>query len=156
MNITIPGRDELIIENILLDYNGTIAVDGKIIKSIEKRIDKLDKMGLNIFVLTADTHGTVRKECGHLPLEVIVFDNNEARISKKEIVEKLGSDRCIAIGNGYNDGLMLLKSKLGIAVMGEEGMSLKAIENADVVCRNIEDALDLIIKEKRLIATLRG
>jgi len=44
---------------------------------------------------------------------------------------------------------------LGIAVLGDEGLSVSAMKNADIVVKNISDALDLFLKPKRLMATLR-
>jgi soluble P-type ATPase len=44
---------------------------------------------------------------------------------------------------------------LGIAVLGDEGISASTMKNADIVVKNISDALDLFLKPKRLIATLR-
>jgi len=44
---------------------------------------------------------------------------------------------------------------LGIAVLGKEGLSLAAMKHADLVVKGISDAIDLLLKPKRLIATLR-
>ncbi|MEG1256524.1 ATPase P [Clostridium sp.] len=156
MEIKIPGREELNIENILLDYNGTIALDGIILSEVKARIIKISNLGFNIYVLTADTHGTVKNQCEGLPLEIKIFDNSSARKNKEAIVEELGGSSCIAIGNGFNDGLMFEKSALGIIVLGNEGCSAKSLMKAEIVCKSIEDALDLILKKDRLVATLRG
>jgi len=81
--------------------------------------------------------------------------NNEDA-NKDAIVEELGGRSCIAIGNGFNDGLMFEKSALGIIVLGNEGCSTKSLMKAEIMCKSIEDALDLILKKDRLVATLRG
>jgi soluble P-type ATPase len=70
-------------------------------------------------------------------------------------MESLDPTRTVAIGNGNNDHLILKEAALGIAVLGDEGLSVSAIKNADIVMKNISDALDLFLKTKRLIATLR-
>ena len=44
---------------------------------------------------------------------------------------------------------------LGIAVVGPEGASVEAVQSANVVCRSILEALDLLLDERALIATLR-
>jgi soluble P-type ATPase len=49
----------------------------------------------------------------------------------------------------------LKEAALGIAVLGDEGLSVSAMQNADLVVKNISDALDLFLKPKRLTATLR-
>jgi soluble P-type ATPase len=61
----------------------------------------------------------------------------------------------VAIGNGNNDDLILKEAGLGIAVLGDEGMSVSAMRNAEILVKNISDALDLFLKPKRLTATLR-
>jgi soluble P-type ATPase len=54
-----------------------------------------------------------------------------------------------------NDSLMMKKAALGIIVIGEEGASVKAINNADIVVKDIHDALDLLLNKIRIKATLR-
>lgn len=156
MIIEIPGREKLEIKNVLLDYNGTIAEDGELKECVKKRVIELHNKGLSVYVLTADTHGTVKAQCKDLPLKIEIFDRSDAARHKRAVVEKLGRDTCISMGNGFNDGEMFEASVISVAVMGDEGCSVKSMLKADVVCRAIEDALDLLIKPKRLIATLRG
>jgi soluble P-type ATPase len=43
-----------------------------------------------------------------------------------------------------------------IVVIGDEGCAVKTLANADVVCANIRDALDLLLVPTRLVATLRS
>ena len=40
MNISIPGYKELDIHNLILDYNGTIAVDGSIPQEVKDALPK--------------------------------------------------------------------------------------------------------------------
>ena len=76
LTIKIPGREELNLSHLILDYNGTIAEDGEIIESIRPRLAELSKV-LTICVITADTHGTAAKKCEGLPLEVLTFPTTE-------------------------------------------------------------------------------
>ncbi len=62
----------------------------------------------------------------------------------------------MAVGNGNNDRSMLKERALGIVVLGEKGLSLAAMKDADLMVKDISDALDLLLKPKRLIAALRG
>jgi len=71
---------------------------------------------------------------------------------KEKYVESLGAESVIAIGNGSNDTLMLSRAALGIMIMGPEGASLQA---ADIIARDTNTALDMLLHPKRLIATLR-
>lgn len=45
----IPGRGNIDIENIIFDYNGTIAVDGKLIGGVKDLINQLSK-SVNIYI----------------------------------------------------------------------------------------------------------
>ena len=155
MTIEIPGYKKLDLDYLILDYNGTIALDGEIRDSVREQLITLSKE-LEIYVLTADTHGTAKKMCEGLPLKIQTFPTDGALDEKLAVVEGLGEDRCIAIGNGRNDKLMCRASALAIAVMEQEGMCGRLLGEADVCTRNIEDALDLLLRPKRLIATLRG
>ena len=57
MIIEIPGYKTLDLDYLVLDYNGTIAVDGLIPPAIKERLLLLGD-SFKIYVLTADTHGT--------------------------------------------------------------------------------------------------
>ena len=57
MRIEIPGYKTMDLKYLILDYNGTIAKDGIIPESVKERLKKLSGI-YEIYVLTADTHGT--------------------------------------------------------------------------------------------------
>ncbi len=156
VEINIPGRGIIEIKNLLLDYNGTIACDGKLISSVQEILEAINKKGITVHVVTADTHGTVTAQCANLPVEIKIFDNSNAAANKRAIVEELGAEQCVCIGNGFNDGQMFETCSIAIIVIGEEGCSAKSFMKADIVCKDIEDAFDLILKPSRMIATLRG
>ena len=153
LNIKIPGRDELTLRHLVLDYNGTIAEDGNIIEGIRPRLDVLSR-DLSIYVITADTHGTAAKKCEGLPLQVLTFPTTEVGRIKAEEAQKL-SGGVITIGNGYNDIQMSDVADLSICVMGKEGCCGALLMHTDVVVTSIEDALDLLLIPGRLRATLR-
>lgn len=155
MTITIPGYKELNLDYLVLDYNGTIAVDGTIPQKVKDAITRLSK-DLAIYVLTADTHGTAKAMCEGLPLTIMTFPGDAAMESKLKIVRSLGAQSCAAVGNGRNDCLMCKESALSVAVMGEEGACSALIASTDICTGSILDALALLEKPKRLIATLRG
>ena len=155
MYIEIPGYKSLDLKYLLLDYNGTIAFDGKLSASVKEMIRSLSEE-LEIFVLTADTHGTAATECAGLPLTLKTFPTDSAMDSKLEILNEVGPDNCCAIGNGRNDILMCKDAALSICIMGDEGCCSKLIEHTHVTVKSIENALELLLRPKRLIATLRG
>jgi soluble P-type ATPase len=154
INISIPGWGNMEIENIVLDLNGTIATDGKIPSGVKEKIDCLSDKA-KIYILTADTQGTANEESSDMGVELVKVSEKDSAEVKLRVLESLDPTRTVAIGNGSNDHLILKEAALGIAVLGDEGMSVSAMKNADIVVKNISDALDLFLKPKRLIATLR-
>jgi len=152
--IQIPGRDELTIEHLVLDFNGTIAFDGQVIEGVKERLETLAKQ-VKIHVITADTNGSVHQECKDLPLDIHVIDKNDQLGEKKRFIEHLQPSGTISIGNGSNDESMFEASDLAIAVLGGEGIAVSSLLKSDIVVQHIHDALDLIMKQHRLVATLR-
>ncbi len=51
---------------------------------------------------------------------------------------------------------MLRAAALGIATVQREGAAVDAMRAADIVVQNVRDALDLLLKPRRLVATLRS
>lgn len=153
LSISIPGREELCLSHLILDYNGTIAQDGELIPGIAPRLEDLSQ-SLSICVITADTHGTAAQKCAGLPLEVLTFPTTEVgQIKAEEARKRTGGVACI--GNGYNDIQMSDVCDLSICVMGKEGCCGALLMHTDVVVASILDALDLLLKPSRLRATLR-
>ncbi|SCY00957.1 HAD family hydrolase [Alkaliphilus peptidifermentans] len=155
LEINVPGRDTYQIANIVFDYNGTLATDGIINDDIREAIIQLKELA-NVYVITADTHGNVKQQCSGLGVNITTFPTGDAATYKKIIVEELGADKTLCIGNGYNDIEMFKSAILAIAIIGREGCSGKLIEVADIVVTSIENAIQIILKPKRAIATLRG
>lgn len=155
IKIEIPGINDLSIENLVLDYNGTIACKGKVIPGVMEKLQQI-KSKVTIYILTADTYGTVKKEFENTGIEVNVLKSHNGTFEKCEFVKNLGSEKTISVGNGNNDAAMLKESVLSIAIMGVEGCSYKALANADIVVTNILDALSLVEDPVKIKATLRS
>ncbi len=156
MELNIPGRERMTISHLLLDYNGTIALNGILLPSIPQKIKAINKIGFTVHLVTADTNGTVRNQCADLPIEIQIFDNSNVAEKKKALAEQLGANNCICIGNGFNDAQMFDVCSISIIIMSSEGCSVKSFLKADIACKDIEDAFDLILNPNRMIATLRG
>lgn len=154
LTIEIPGRDSLLLEHLLLDYNGTIATDGHLLEGVAERLARLAET-VQIHILTADTFGTVTAQCQGLPAVVKTFPAAGAALWKAQIAHNL-SGGIAAVGNGYNDAQMYDAADLAIQVLGEEGCCVQALAYADILVRNVQDALDLLLKPGRLKATLRS
>ena len=154
ISINIPGWGNMEIENMVLDLNGTIATDGKISSEVKEKINHLSEK-VKIYIFTADTQGTASEECSDMGVELLKVSEEDSAEVKLRVLESLDPTRTVVIGNGSNDYLILKEAALGIVVLGDEGMSASAMKRADIVVKNISDALDLFLKPKRLIATLR-
>lgn len=154
IEVTIPGRGKYQIENIVFDYNGTIAMDGNMSIETINNIKELSGL-VKIHILTADTYGTVTAKCSGLPVNLLTFPSDNAAIYKRKIVESLKGDT-ICFGNGFNDMEMFKISTISVCIMGEEGCSGKLIPLSDIVVSSIHDGFELLFKTDRIKATLRG
>lgn len=152
--LDIPGFKTLEIQFLVLDYNGTLGKDGKLISGVKERLISLSK-DFEIHVVTADTFGSAAQELEGVPVSLKILDTENQAVAKQNHIQNLDSKHVIAIGNGRNDRLMLQEAALGIAVLQEEGASTETIRSADLVCKSVTDALDLLRNPKRLVASLR-
>lgn len=155
LTLSIPGWKTLHLTHLVLDYNGTIALDGCLIDGVKPSLTAL-AASLTIHVLTADTFGSVWEALVGLPCQLAVIPTDQQAEAKLAYVAELGPDACVCIGNGRNDRLMLREAALGIALVQAEGAAAEAILAADAVSCNILDALDLLHRPLRLTATLRS
>jgi soluble P-type ATPase len=155
LDVEVPGFRRLKLENLVLDYNGTLAQDGELVPGVAERLEALSGK-LAICVLTADTFGKAREGLEGIPCELIVLPAGDQAARKLRHVEKLGADTTVCVGNGKNDALMLGMAALGIAVVLEEGAARETIESADILCNSVTSALDLLLNPMRLVATLRS
>ena len=155
MKYLIPGYKTLMIENVVMDFNGTISVDGRMRESVKQRIVQLAER-YKVYVLTSDTQGTAARELANLPVSLEIYNNEHAGECKKSFVEGLGGDTCACVGNGNNDLIMFKTAALSIAVLEEEGLFAPLLTASDILMKSSEDALDLLLDEKRIISGLRG
>ncbi|MFZ5826088.1 MAG: HAD family hydrolase [Bacillota bacterium] len=154
LRLSIPGREPLTIEHLVLDYNGTLAIDGRLLPGIMDRLEALAER-LSIHVVTADTFGLAAVETATLPVTLQIIGSGDQARAKEDLVGALGATKVAAIGNGANDRLMLERAALGICIVGTEGAATAALLASDVVVRHPADGLDLLLHPGRLAATLR-
>ena len=131
-----------------------IATDGRIAPEVKQKINSLSELA-KVYILTADTQGTAHEEILRMNVELIKVPEESSKKGKFQFLSTLNLETTVAIGNGSNDQLTLKEAALGIAVLGDEGVSVSAMKSADIVVENIHNALDLLLEPKRLIATLR-
>lgn len=155
LEIDIPGYKHLRLQHLVLDFNGTLGCDGRLLEGVKEALGALSPR-LTIHILTADTFGTVRQEFNDLACMVSVIHAGNEDEAKLRYLERLGSEKSICIGNGCNDKLMLKHAAVGIAVVGREGAAAEALMAADIIVVGILNALGLLLSPRRLLATLRS
>jgi P-type E1-E2 ATPase len=155
LDIAIPGWRTLRLEQLLLDVNGTLTRDGALLPGVAPRVAAL-RSTLAVRLLSADTFGRLEAVAAELGVRGQRLAPGEPEAEQKaRVVRELGAAEVVAIGNGANDAAMLAEAAVGIAVLGPEGLAGGALAAADVLTASIEDALELLLNPKRLIATLR-
>ena len=154
ISIPIPNYSNLTLQHLVLDMNGTLARDGILLPGVKERLDQLKPL-LTIHLITADTHGGGQEAARMLEIVFHKMNPGPGGPQKLALVQNLGPQHVVAIGNGGNDALMLQESALGIAVNGSEGMAVAALLAADVYIPQIDEALELLLHPDRLRATLR-
>lgn len=154
LSMDVPGLGMYEIQHLVLDMNGTIAHDGRLIAGVADAIERLRPI-VHVVTITADTRGACSEIQQQLGIDVHVIGRGREAQEKMDFIDELGADSVIAIGNGANDELMLRSAAVGIAVLGGEGCASAAFHAADVFVGSIGDALGLLIEPLRLIATLR-
>ena len=155
VEVTVPGSATLRLEHLVLDFNGTLAVDGVLIEGVAERVNRLAEV-LRIHVLTGDTFGTAAAALAGLPCVVHLLQSTAQGDAKRDYVTTLNADSVACIGNGRNDRLMMEKAALAIAVLQPEGACAATLTAAHVIAPRIHDALDLLLHPLRLTATLRS
>ncbi len=154
IELKIPGQDKIILENIVFDLNGTLAIDGRISPDNLELLKTL-RGEINLIIVTAGTHGNldlVKEETG---IDVVKIEPRKEAEQKLEYISKLGLSKTAAVGNGQNDILMLKKAVLSIVVLEKEGCVPEAISSSDILVKNTADLLNLFLNPNRIVATLR-
>ena len=155
ISVDIPGFGDLELAHLVLDYNGTLALDGRLLPDVADALLELAP-SLRIHVVTADTFGLAKAELAGLPVELLIVSVEGQVEAKLRYVSGLGANAVVAIGNGRNDRKMLRAAALGIALVQREGGAADALASADLISTSILDALDLLRNPKRVVATLRS
>jgi soluble P-type ATPase len=155
IRIDIPGGEILELDHLVLDFNGTLALDGNILPGVKERLSELSR-DLTVHIVTADTFGNVARLFAGTSHDIVILGPGEQDKAKQQVVRNLGPRTCVAMGNGKNDVLMLREAALGIGLIQEEGAFPGILTASDVICTNIRDGLDLLTHPLRLAATLRN
>lgn len=151
IRVEVPGSEPLVLTQLLLDFTGTLSLDGVLLPGVSQRLEALGQK-LRLTVLTADTFGSAAKQLEGLPVELQRIQTGQDKV---DFLAGLNGSQTAAVGNGRNVVGMVHGAVLGIAVIGPEGCCAELIGAAKVVCHDILTALDLLLNPLRLKATLR-
>ena len=154
IELNIPGRGLVQLHHLVCDVNGTLAVDGQLPEGVKLRLSAL-RDRLTLHLLTADTHGKQETIDRQLNIKAVCIQPGDEVTQKAKYVQQLGADTVVAIGQGANDAGMLRAAGLGICVLSAEGTAVETLLGADLVAANISDALEMLEKPLRIVATLR-
>lgn len=154
IDVDIPGWRRLQLNTLVLDLNGTLAVDGRL-RPVHATVAELQQR-LDVCLLSADTHGTLEEVAGELRVRAVRLRSGGGESQQKaEFVRALGPDSAVAVGNGANDVGMLEIAGLSMAVLGDEGCCSQALQASDLLVGSADEALELLLHPQRLVATLR-
>jgi soluble P-type ATPase len=92
IRIEIPGTPALTLSHLVLDYNGTLAVNGILVDGVLERLDVLAQQ-LSVHVITADTYGTVAEQIAGKSIALHVIGADAQDSQKLAFVESLGNVR---------------------------------------------------------------
>jgi soluble P-type ATPase len=151
IRVDVPGREPLHVTDVVLDFTGTLSLDGSLLPGVAEAVTALAQRA-RVHVMTADTMGTARAALRGLPVEVLLVSDGADKLARGR---EIGLGRIAAIGNGRNDVPLVREAALGIAVVGPEGAAGELVRAAGVVARDVLDAIGLLLHPLRIKATLR-
>jgi len=65
----VVGVGEVELTTLVLDLNGTLAVKGKVVEGVNKRLKKLRNLGFRIILFSGDQRGNARVLANQLNIE---------------------------------------------------------------------------------------
>ncbi len=153
ISIQRPGQPPMDIEFLLIDYEGSLAMDGRIHPKAKDKINLLSKR-LKIYIFAKGEREKVEERLRRVKGEIIFLNEGKTSGEKLEVLKKVGLERTVVIGNGVDDPALFEEARLSICVIGKEGAAGEAIKKADLVVTDILNGLDFLLKPLRQRATL--
>ena len=136
------------------EFKGIISVADSIKESSKTAIEKIQKMGINVAMITGDN-----KKTAEVIGKKVNIDNILAEVSPidkaNEIIKFQKQGKKVAmVGDGINDAPALAKADVGIAI--GSGADI-ALESADIVLMkgNLEDVSSAIYLSKKTILNIK-
>ncbi|MBD3280105.1 HAD family hydrolase [Candidatus Dojkabacteria bacterium] len=146
------GVGEIELNNIILDLNGTLAVNGSIAEGVKERLTKLRELGYQIILFTGDQRGNAAELTSDLGIS---FKKASTSEEKEALTKEMDVEKTVAIGNARIDIGTFRDTKVRIATIQAEGIHTGILEYVDILVPSINDALDLLINKNSFEATMR-
>ena len=153
ISIQRPGMETLDIHFVLLDFEGTLAMDGRVHPKAKDKVNLLSKR-VTVYILTKSSKETVEETLKKMKAEILSMTEGDSSQQKLDVLQRLGPHQTAVIGNGFDDVQIMEQAGLGMCVIGKEGSSPEAVAKADLVVTSVLDALDFLLKPLRQGATL--
>ncbi len=153
ISIQRSGMENLDIHYVLIDFEGTLAMDSRVHPKAKEKVNLLSKRA-TIYILTKSNREKVEKSLRKMKVDIVYVTEGDASQQKLNVLQRLGPHLTAVIGNGLDDLQMMDQAGLGMCVIGKEGSSAEAVAKADLVVTNVLDALDFLLKPLRQRATL--
>ena len=153
ISIQRPGMESLDIHFILIDFEGTLAMDGRVHPKAKDKVNLLSKRA-TIYILTKSNREKVEETLKKMKVKILYVTEGDSSQQKLDVLQRLGPHQTAVIGNGLDDVRIMEQAGLGMCVIGKEGSSAEAMAKADLVVTHVLDALDFLLKPLRQRATL--
>jgi len=153
ISIQRPGMENLDIHFVLIDFEGTLAMDGRVHPKAKDKVNLLSKRA-TLYILTKSNREKVEETLRKMKVEILYVTEGDSSQQKLKVLQRLGPHQTAVIGNGLDDVRIMEQAGLGMCVIGKEGSSAEALAKADLVVTHVLDALDFLLKPMRQRATL--
>jgi len=153
ISIQRPGMESLDIHFVLIDFEGTLAMDGRVHPKAKDKVNLLSKR-VTITILTKSNREKVEETLRKMRAEILYVTEGDSSQQKLNALQRLGAHQTAVIGNGLDDVRIMEQAGLGMCVIGKEGASAEAMTKADLVVTHVLDALDFLLKPLRQRAIL--
>jgi len=153
ISIQRPGMENLDIHFVLIDFEGALAMDGRVHPKAKDKVNLLSKRA-TLYILTKSNREKVEETLRKMKVEILYVTEGDSSQQKLKVLQRLGPHQTAVIGNGLDDVRIMEQAGLGMCVIGKEGSSTEALAKADLVVTHVLDALDFLLKPMRQRATL--
>lgn len=153
ISIQRSGMGSLDIHFVLIDFEGTLAMDGRVHPKAKDKVNLLSKRA-TLYIVTKSSREKVEETLRKMTVEILYVPEGDSSQQKLNLLQRLGPHQTAVIGNGLDDARIMEQAGLGMCVIGKEGSSAEAVAKADLVVTHVLDALDFLLKPLRQRATL--